>query len=169
MNNNIIFHKEKSLSLWNGLSKEQINNTIKLIKKMKAKKYQGISNTDWNVDSKAKREYFDYLWNECLDPFKKAFLEVIKGNKLILHNYWFQRYSQKDFHQWHTHAGANFTNVLYLQNTEECPTELEGIKLDKEFYTPGKILTFPAWVFHRSNINKTKKEKIIVSFNTSVC
>ena len=167
--NNIIYSKENSLTLWSELDKKQIENAIKLIKKMETKKFQGISKTDWNVDSKVKREYFDYLWDECLNPFKKAFVEVMKGNDLILHNYWFQRYSKNDYHQWHTHAGGHFTNILYLQNTEDCPTKLQGLELNKSFYTPGKLLTFPAWVFHTSEINKTKKEKIIVSFNTSLC
>jgi ribosomal protein L25 (general stress protein Ctc) len=66
-------------------------------------------------------------------------------------------------------SGGHFTNILYLQNTEDCPTKLQGLELNKSFYTPGKLLTFPAWVFHTSEINKTKKEKIIVSFNTSLC
>ena len=157
-----------NVARWEKLESKQINYAIKLIKKFKSKKHENITNTDWNVDSNVPREYFEYLWNECLNPFKQAFLEISKGKELILQNYWFQMYSKGDFHDWHTHPKAHFTNILYLQNTDDNPTEILGIDTSNNIPPVGSILTIPAFIFHRSNPIKTKNKKIIVSFNTSI-
>ena len=99
---------------------------------------------------------------------RKAFMEVTKANEIILHNYWYQRYFKNDHHKWHTHPGAHFTCVLYLQNTLDNPTQIQGMTLDRDAFTEGNILCFPAHIFHSSAKNKNVKEKIIVSFNISI-
>tara|TARA_R100001591_G_scaffold65153_2_gene74696 strand:- start:264 stop:773 length:510 start_codon:yes stop_codon:yes gene_type:complete len=168
MIDSIKFHTHHNIAMWQSLSKDQIKKTIKLIKKFKGKKHENISNTDWNVDSEDKREYMEYLWQDCLVPFRKAFMEVTKANEIILHNYWYQRYFKNDHHKWHTHPGAHFTCVLYLQNTLDNPTQIQGMTLDRDAFTEGNILCFPAHIFHSSAKNKNVKEKIIVSFNISI-
>ena len=164
----IKYNAQHKIMRWDGLNKNQINKSLKLIKKCKSEKFDSISKTDWKIDKNEKREYFDYLWKECLEPFKESFSNLWGGRKLILHNYWFQIYSKNDEHDWHTHTHSNFTNILYLQNTDETQTELYGMNFTNNAPTIGSILTFPAFYLHKSSCHNNKKPKIIVSFNTSI-
>ena len=168
-NKNIIkYNAQHKIMRWDGLNKDQINKTLKLIKKCRSKKHDDISSTDWRIDKNEKREYFDYLWNECLEPFKKSFSSLWGGRKLILQNYWFQVYANHAHHLLNKLETNNFTNVLYLQNTDKTPTELYAMNFTNNPPTVGSILTFPAFYLHRSSSHNSKKTKIVVSFNTSI-
>ena len=84
-NKNIIkYNAQHKIMRWDGLNKNQINKSLKLIKKCKSEKFDSISKTDWKIDKNEKREYFDYLWKECLEPFKESFSNLWGGRKLIL-------------------------------------------------------------------------------------
>ena len=80
---------------------------------------------------------------------------------------WFQIYKKNSHHDWHNHPKTNFTNVLYLKGGSCLQTELADHQLNDIVY-PGTILTFPGFMKHRSKINTDSKEKIIISFNTSL-
>ena len=99
--------------------------------------------------------------------------EQIKSNLLndrtaidiIIHNIWFQQYEQHDKHDWHTHTESQFTNIYYVELPDGEKTELfDEVDIDiKE----GDILSFPAYIFHRSKPNISNQRKTVISFNSS--
>lgn len=161
---------KKHIYFYERLNKIHINNIIKLIKEFPCSninnEFQKTIKTDWNVSPNAERKYFDYFVNNTKN-FQKLLAKKLKINKMGVDNYWFQIYSKNDYHHWHTHPKTNLTNILYLKGGEEIQTELEGYNL-KKFIYPGTILTFPSFIRHRSIINNSGKEKIVISFNISV-
>jgi hypothetical protein len=139
------------------------NNLLSIIKNSHSNSYQNISNTDWNLNEERK--------------YSKIFLENIKenmnylANKLSVKNWeidslWFQQYLKNDEHDWHTHVKTHFANVYYLElPSKELVTEfIDGEKIKAK---EGDLVTFPAYILHRSALNKTNKRKTIISFNSS--
>lgn len=91
---------------------------------------------------------------------------------------WMQQYTYKDdanekpagCHPWHNHAGCHFTNIYFLdishkeQRTEIVAPNLQPIEYDA---VEGDIITFPAWMAHRSAPNIYGSTKTIISFNSN--
>jgi|TARA_R100001126_G_scaffold43578_1_gene24709 hypothetical protein len=133
-------------------------------------KNQKISSTDWNMPEKMDRQYIDFLKQFVLPDYINS-TEKLWNAKLVIHNIWFQLYRQGDFHDWHTHSNANLTNIFYVKLPNEklgtqfkMPGELIKIISVKE----GDILTVPAYLAHRSQINETLHKKYVISFNSSI-
>ena len=151
--------------------KKHKKNLLNLIDKMPINKYQFIANTDWNISKQHERTYQNYFLNNILNPYLNLFIKKLKVSKCTLHNFWFQQYNKDDFHDWHTHAGANYTNVFYIElPNKNMATEIKTLnnKIIKVDAKEGDILTFPAYLKHRSEPIKNEKRKTIISFNTSV-
>ena len=72
-------------------------------------------------------------------------------------------YKKGDYHNWHTHPMANFSHVLFLQ--ANGMTEIQRSKY-KNQDPEGAILTFPAFLKHKSP--PAKDEKIVMAFNTNL-
>tara|TARA_R100001530_G_scaffold74962_1_gene52726 strand:+ start:4 stop:537 length:534 start_codon:yes stop_codon:yes gene_type:complete len=118
-----------------------------------------------------KRPYLEYFYKHMIDDVLKNV-----GDDLGLypytgqvHNAWFQRYNKTDTHTWHNHRSCHFTNCYFL--------ELPNIKYKTEIVDrfnkvieyeaqEGDVITFPAWLKHRSPPNMDKK-KTVISFNSS--
>ena len=88
----------------------------------------------------------------------------LKSKTCKIDNIWFQQYNKLSSHSWHTHEFAHFTNVYFVElPTKSLATEILDIK--KLDLNEGDLLTFPAYIYHRSPINLGNKRKTIISFN----
>lgn len=129
-----------------------------------------ISLTDWNLPRDLKREYLPIFY-EALKPYLIKMAEQLNMKKWRVVNFWCQKYINGDFHDWHTHPEADYTNVYFVKlPTPSLKTEIYDLK-DKKIIktidiTEGQMLTFPASMMHRSPPNTMDDEKIIISFNT---
>ena len=122
-----------------------------------------VSKSDWLLNRDVIKPYAD-LFFEMVKPFI-VFVEEQYSAKLKINNFWFQQYHKNDYHNWHTHPEAHFSNVFYLEMPKGTPgTEFKNIeqKFDVE---EGDILSFPAFLAHRSPEIKIDKRKTVIVFN----
>lgn len=143
---------------------KEINNT-------KQASYEMVTSTDWQTPSNIERTYFTKYIKDIINKYYTSIAEQLglkdfNLTKLIIHNWWFQKYNKNSTHDWHTHGASHFTNVYFVElPNKESATQIKGLKnLNVE---EGDLITFPAYWVHRSPINKTNKRKTIISFNTS--
>ena len=153
--------------IWKGLSKNQIEKTIYLIERSPSNSFDNISGTDWNLEID-KKVYWQFLSKECLPKFKEEFCKRFNCPKMVVDNFWYQEYKKGDFHQKHIHSNCHFANVLFLKNCEINPTSILNYDIPKKYIVPGNILSFPAYRIHESKKHTSKKNKLIVSFNTNL-
>jgi hypothetical protein len=138
---------------------------IKLIKNPYKTKYSFVSNTDWNLPKDYKREYLIYFY-EIINSYMNKIAHKLHSKEWTIHNGWFQQYLKLENHGWHTHQTAHFANVYFVElPNKSLATEI--YKLKKINVKEGDLLTFPAYFYHRSPINKLNKRKTIISFNSS--
>jgi len=149
-------------------------NILSLINKMPKSSYLErnckIHNTDWNLPKEIKREYADYFYKEIAKDYTTWFLEKYNLTSYEIHNIWYQQYLKNNFHSYHTHSNCNLTNIYFI----EAPIkkmitdviDLDNKKINLEC-KEGQIISFPAFLLHRSNINNTNLRKTIISFNSS--
>tara|TARA_Y100001933_G_scaffold45394_1_gene43316 strand:+ start:174 stop:734 length:561 start_codon:yes stop_codon:yes gene_type:complete len=129
-----------------------------------------ITRTDYHLDNTNERIYLP-LFFEMVDPLMKNLADYMLAKELTVHHAWFQEYWQFDKHDWHTHGAAQFANIYYLDLPDKRnKTEFFNI-LDKKIISDieveeGDLITFPAYIIHRSNTNSENK-KTIISFNSS--
>ncbi|MDB4343038.1 2OG-Fe(II) oxygenase family protein [bacterium] len=125
-----------------------------------------ISNTDWKDNGNKDREWIHYFKDNVFNQIQNHLLDDRLATKVTIHNIWFQQYEQNDYHGWHTHTNTQFTNVYYVELPDvSMKTEILGEE-DIEI-REGDILSFPAYMFHRSKENKSTQRKTVISFNTS--
>jgi hypothetical protein len=132
--------------------------------------YENIFHTDWNLPADFKREYLDYFL-KYLEPYLKKISNFLKMETIELHNFWFQQYKKQNFHDWHIHPGANYSNIYYL----ELPKKNMATKFFNQYNNKyieieikeGDLLTFPACVLHCSDSFYEDATKTIISFNSS--
>lgn len=146
-----------------------------LIKKINNSKYETVYNypdkikkTDFYLENK-KNEWSDLFINNCLEEIRESHLSLGYSNYKIK-NIWFQEYAKMDYHGWHNHEDVTFSNVYYLKlERENYATEIlnpfsrEVISVQA---SEGDIVTFPAYLNHRSPVNVSEKNKIVIVFNT---
>jgi hypothetical protein len=150
--------------------KEINKNILSLINKIPNNSVQDyndkISHTDWNLPRDLKTDYLNYFI-EILNPYLKKISIKLNSKNLKISNIWFQQYNKSDIHTWHTHPDSNFTNVYFV----ELPCKSLGTEIlnhDKLDLNEGDLLTFPAYLYHRSPANIIGKRKTIISFNSSI-
>jgi uncharacterized protein YjlB len=148
---------------------------IKLIKQVPNKnisiKEESIFNTDWNLPKDTNRTYLKVFYKH-IEKHLKEFAKTMFAKRLHVTNCWFQQYKKNNFHDWHSHEDANFTNIYYVQLPEKhMQTELY-VPFSKKIITldvkEGDLVTFPAYIFHRSKQNISNKIKTVISFNSSI-
>ena len=105
-------------------------------------------------------DYYDVLVkNYCIKEFN-------------IRNGWFQQYFKQDTHEWHYHGGSNLSFVYFveLKNAKESTEfyDLENKKVFQCDVKEGDIITFPAYIPHRSPIIKTTNRKTIISCNINL-
>jgi hypothetical protein len=133
-----------------------------------------ISRTNWKdgevsdedpATVKLKYFYYNYLLEFYATNLKKRHKKDFDMNTI-----WYQIYdpNKKDFHDWHDHMPhASLCHVWYLKLPNGYGTEFRiNDKIIRPKVKEGDLLVFPPNIFHRSPENTSKKEKIILSFNT---
>lgn len=148
--------------------KEINKNILSLIDKIPKNSFkdknQNISNTDWNLPQSFKREYLDYFY-KIINPYMDKIATILNSKTWSINNAWFQQYNKSESHDWHTHAKSNFTNVYFVElPSKSLGTEILNYK--KLNLKEGDLLTFPAYIYHRSPLNITNERKTIISFNS---
>ena len=145
--------------------KELKKTFLKLIDSLPISKKESVSNTDWYLPKEHKREYVDLFYKNIVDHMKFV-CEELKCQKWEIQNTWFQQYKEGDEHKWHNHGHAQFSNVYFL--------ELPSTSMKTEFAThpeinvsEGDIITFPAYLVHRSKPHPSNKRKTVIAFNSS--
>lgn len=154
--------------------KKHKNKFIELIDKTKFNYLitdkERISKTDFNLELHNKK-YLNYFLENIFKDFLKDFNKKLNVNKFKLSKIWYQTYKKGDFHDWHVHPGCHFTNV-FLINLPGTNLKTEIMDVNKNIVETnikeGDIITFPAYLNHRSKRNTFKKDKIIVSFNLDI-
>lgn len=129
-----------------------------------------ITRSDWGNEDKVFRKewsqiFFHYTYDQISDIYKS-----IGYNKFNVNSIWFQEYGAGSNHGWHTHGGANFSNVFFLNfSKENPPTEFlfhnEIIKAD---VSEGDLIIFPGHIIHRSPSNDSEKSRLVVVFNSTI-
>jgi len=120
-----------------------------------------IINTDYGIDMN--REYLNLFTTEILPLTYNKDYRVTQ-----VHNVWFQQYAQNNYHNWHIHGPCHFSHIYFIElPSKGVATEFYWNKLIKLNVKEGDLISFPAYMVHRSPVNKNKKRKTILSFNTT--
>ena len=125
--------------------------------------------TDFNISQDIERDYLDYFHIHILDDViesisKQLGLAPCEWDVLMA---WFQQYNQSNVHSWHNHAYTQFTNCYFLELPDAShKTEILDINGNILEYgaKEGDIITFPAWMKHRSKPHKGE-QKTVIAFN----
>ena len=126
--------------------------------------FQNILHTDYNLPKEMHREY-SYLFFDIVRPHLEKITKSLNCLKYEITGFWFQQYINSGFHNWHTHGHCHFSNVYFLECPKGCETEFKDVKED---YEEGDIISFPAFIPHRSpEIKRAEDRKTIISFNTN--
>lgn len=151
--------KTELLNLINEIPKTSYNSTS-----------ENIINTDWSLPKDYERKYLKTFYN-TIEQYMIKIMEFLKTQEYIIHNAWFQQYTKNNFHDWHVHENSNYTNVYYLELPDiTTKTEILNINTNKIIdidVKEGDLITFPAYLHHRSKIIKNNLRKTIISFNSS--
>jgi len=132
-----------------------------------------INKTDFKIN-----EYRPYakLFTHLINPYHVALnkhLSIpLRKIKINIDNLWFQQYTKNDTHTWHTHPKANFSNILYIEKPEGVHTQFYCPITGNVFYInnlkEGSVITFPAYMIHRSSENKSTANKTVIVYNSNV-
>ena len=124
-----------------------------------------ISNSDWFLSSNYPRAYRDYFF-DVLEPWFNFMQDTYK-TKAEICNYWFQQYSNGNYHNWHLHSRCHFSSVYYV----ELPSKSLVTQFKNHKSIPAKegdIITFPSHWVHRSPTNSTGNRKTVIAFNSNM-
>jgi len=167
-----------------GKHKQLKNKLLKNIKDTPfTETYNNVSKTDWEIDCFLERKYWDKnvidIFENCTDILKKNLygsLDIkdktgrVVNNfnqfKTTLHNYWYHLYKKNSNYHWHTHGCSNFSAIYYISLPEKkYKTQFLNMNMPVK---EGDLLIFPSFLAHCSPINKSNKEKVILSINFSI-
>lgn len=144
---------------------------LKLIKKTINQKleypYSVVSKSDWYVEDNSKKLYLT-TFAEMLKPEYNQIFDYFSSNKIDMQNVWFHIYEKNDVYAWHTHPRCNFTNIYFLDLPNKKDKTLIKDMYGKEYnfdVEEGDLITFPAFVVHKSP--KTTTNKTVIVFNSS--
>ena len=125
--------------------------------------------SDWETPKEAKREYLEYFFNNVISETMNSISQTLGLSSWTADDAWYQRYSEQGTHDWHNHGKTQFANSYFLElpdssyKTEIVGSNGEIIEYDAK---EGDVVTFPAWLKHRSKPNG-KERKTIIAFNSS--
>ena len=138
--------------------------------------YQRLSKTDWFISkdherlNSQRRKYLDFF-KSIVTPYINNMCNELKFQEWNVDNVWYQVYNKGDTHAWHTHANTNYTNVYYLDLPDESIKTQIYDDITKSIVElevhEGQLITFPASIKHRSPVNDTDQQKVIISFNSN--
>jgi uncharacterized protein (TIGR02466 family) len=152
---------------------------------------QGLQKTNYKswhstTDMASKPEYqnlVNELMTMCKDVFKEEWLEL----KPVLGNMWANINPKEGMNQSHIHPNSLFSGVYYVKSNPQAgrlvlydprpgaqivmPVRKEGqppkhlwkdVNIDP---IPGRIIIFPAWLWHSVEPNQSNDLRISISFN----
>ena len=123
-----------------------------------------LYHTDWNLPVDMHREY-RFIFFEAVKKHLDNMASQLGAPNVEIDNFWFQQYTESGAHSWHTHVGVDFSNVYFLECSEGFSTQFKNFEVDcKE----GDILSFPAFLPHKSPTIQKGDRKTIIAFNTNV-
>jgi len=171
----MIIKKFDSFYIVNKIKEHRHNkdNLLRLIDNMPKSSYashrENVQKTDWNLSSDMERNYLE-LFYDMITPYMDTMKAEMHCDIWRINNGWYQQYTGDNEHKWHNHPGTNFSNVYFLEMPEkQMQTQFYNI-LTKSIVTfdleEGDLLTFPAYLLHRSNKINSTKRKTIISFNS---
>jgi len=123
-----------------------------------------LFHTDWNLPIEMHREY-KFLFFETVKEHLYGQTQHLGAPSFQITNFWFQQYTENGIHNWHTHPNANFSNVYFLECPEGSSTEFKNFKIECR---EGDILSFPAFLPHRSPEIHNQNRKTVIAFNTNI-
>ena len=161
--NTVKNHKEHKKTLLN------LIDNFEQLHEESTKDYDMIHSTDFDISQDEERDYLDYFHIHILDDVmesvsKQLGLAPCEWDVLMA---WFQRYNQSNVHTWHNHAYTQFTNCYFLELPDAShKTEILDMNGNILEYDAkeGDIITFPAWMKHRSKPNEGE-QKTVIAFN----
>ena len=128
-----------------------------------------ITYTDYYNDTPLERKSYFPIFHLNASDYYDNLVKKYCIKEFNIRNGWFQQYFKQDTHEWHYHGGTNlsFVYFLELENNKESTEfyDLENKKVFQLDVKEGDILTFPAYMPHRSPIIKTANRKTIISCN----
>ena len=140
--------------------------------------YENITESDFHIKKFAKDgvgvlPYFKLMEEYVLLPNYPEVLKFYYGidfarkMKYECTGYWYQKYNKGKEHGWHMHPNCSFSNVFLVQLEDGAPaTEFMGQSPLQA--GEGCLISWPSYMLHRSPPNVSDKQKIIISFNTTV-
>lgn len=153
--------------------KDNKDKILKLIEKiprtdLDEKSAAHVTHSDWFIERDYPREYLDFFY-KMVTPYMNEMMKVLKCRSWRINNGWFQQYSKNDFHSWHIHSGVNYSSVYYLElPSKEEKTQIYNVLDDKIIdisVTEGDLITFPAYLIHRSK-PLVDDRKTVIAFNS---
>ena len=160
--NKIEEHKDIKKELLDSIDEIPLNNF--------KTEYENIIHTDYNLPLNINRKYTKIFY-KIIPKYMKKIKDFLCVDKFEMHNCWFQKYKKGDFHNWHIHANAQFTNIYYLEMPDKnTKTILLNILTNETIninLNEGDLLTIPAFIHHKSKNINNDISKTIISFNSS--
>lgn len=151
---------------YKNISKELIDKIDSIPKNPFSQFDDQISHTDWNIPRDVEREYSKIFIDKVLKPYMPKIASKLKSRDWSVQNHWFFQYQTNDKQDWHLHEHTQFANVYFVElPTKSSVTDFLDFKSPK--VEEGDILSFPAYLYHRSKPLRSKKRKTIIAFNTS--
>ena len=140
---------------------------LKLIDEIPNNSHEEISKTDWTVPKSFERKYLDLFYNKVIQSSMYKLQDYFKATNWAISNSWFQQYNKNSAHQWHNHNNANWTNCYFLELPDsKYKTEIKNQnKIIKYDVKEGQLISFPAYLLHRSKPNGNKR-KTVIAFNS---
>ena len=127
--------------------------------------FEKTEKSDFDIKMKDKTYVNEVVSN--IAPIMNNLARKLNAKHWEIHHMWCQSYLKGHYHKWHTHPMSHFAHIYYLDLPEKnMITEFKdekGVKAKE-----GDIITFPAFLFHRSKPNTSKKKKTVISFNSSI-
>lgn len=151
--------------------KQSILSSIKSmgVHSMEEPPIQAIFNCDWHLPNTYQRAYL----NAVLPIINQHNLAVQRAlghiRAVQTDNIWFQQYREGNFHSWHVHPKAMFSNVYFVELPSKTIATTFRV-MGKEFQVDaeeGDILTFPSFYEHCSKTNDLEGIKTVIAFNTN--
>ena len=117
---------------------------------------------------------FNPVKNFLLSSLTQEYQELIE-----IQNFWFTVYKEDHFIPRHTHPNSQWSGVYYVKAEKDCgdinffdpssdyKNHCGDVCSTTHRVTPqsGMFVTFPSWLAHQSEPNKSSTDRIIISFN----
>ena len=143
--------------------------------------YIDLTIENFNLTNKKDNQITDYFIektgsykstvSERFKPYAQKYLNLFMSEfeyakHISIDHMWFQRYLNKDHHDWHIHPLCHFSLVYFL----ELPDNSIGTKFNdyEVIVNEGDLLIFPAFIPHTSPINNTNTQKTVIAANSNI-